>query len=218
MRYLMIIALGFISSGCLLEVLTTTAIQGELAAQNATAGQQVLNSAKDTKGKTELDSAIQMYTFDKEHYPQTLNDLVPRYLPAVPLRGNGQPFGYDPATGKVSLRVETTPYGGASSSMTAADVQNLGLIRDAIYTYWQSTGYTPESLDRLVPLYMDSLPSMSSGGAFIYDKTTGEVTHPAEFSTPTAATSGGGAPRQQAQGIGEAHSQSQLEALSELGY
>lgn len=215
MKYILLIALGMLSSGCLLEVMTTTAIQGELAAENAQAGQRAIQQARDTKGKIELDQAISMYTIDKNQYPSSLEDLVPHYLPTVPLRGNGQSFGYNPRTGKVTTQAETTPFEGGSSVMTQADIQNLDALRDAVYYYWQATGLYPESLDILPPLYIDSIPSMSSGGAFLYDNTTGGVNHPAEFNTPEQQ--GGNTPRNEPRMIQENYSNSQLETLVDLG-
>ena len=218
MRYLLLIAIGMTSSGCLLELLTTTAIQGELSAQSAQQGQQVMNQAKDTTRKTELEQAIRMYSFDKEHYPARLEDLVPAYLPEVPVRGNGNPFAYNPTTGKVSLRVEKTPYRrGTPAVMTQTDVENLGLMRTAIYDYWSATGVYPKSLDSLTPLYIDSLPSMSSGGAFLYDASTGAVNHPAEL-VQSPPTGGGDAPQRKPKMIQENYSDSQLEQLVELGF
>ena len=216
MRYILLLALGVIHSGCLLEVMTTTAIQGEMAAQNASQGQQTIHYAKDMKGKTELEQAIKLYAFDTNHNPAVLSDLVPKYLPEVPLRGNGQPFHYDSSTGKILMNVNTIPNQGAVLSMTQGDMQNLELIRDAIYTYWQTTGRYPSSLDSLTPLYMDAVPSMSSGGSFLYDVTTGAVNHPVELRAPVP-NQGNNASQQPPKMIQENYSDSQLETLVELG-
>lgn len=215
MRYVLLLALGVMHTGCLLEVMTTTAIQGELAAQNASQGQQALNNARDMKGKTELEQAIKLYAFDTNHYPVMLSDLVPGYLPAVPMRGNGQPFNYDSSTGKILMHGNAIPNQRAVS-MTQGDVQNLELMRDAIYTYWQTTGRYPQSLDSLTPLYIDTVPSMSSGGAFLYDVTTGAVNHPVELRAPVP-NQGGNASQQQPKMIQENYSDSQLETLVDLG-
>lgn len=216
MKSIYLIALTLLLPGCLLELLTTTAIQGDLAAKSATQGQQVLHHTRDMAGKTELEQAIKLYAFDQEYYPARLDDLVPRYLPAVPMRGNGESFIYNPQTGQVLLQAETTTPRGGSSTMTSADMQNIELIRDSIYTYWQATGVYPESLDSLAPLYIDALPAMSSGGAFLYDPLTGAANHPAEFNVQ-APTQGGATSQRKPKMIQENYSNSQLEALVELG-
>ena len=53
--------------------------------------------------KTGLDLAIQAYQTDHNAYPQTLDDLHPKYLDTVEKRFGGQEILYIPATGLVSL-------------------------------------------------------------------------------------------------------------------
>jgi hypothetical protein len=217
MRYFLVLMLGVLSSGCLLELMTTTAIQGKLAAESATQGQAAMNQAKDMKGKTELEQAIKMYTFDQDRYPSSLDDLVPRYLPALPLRGNDQAFSYDPRRGKVSNDVQTKPYGGSGSArMTNQDVTNLTALRQAIYGYWQATRRYPDSLSSLEPLYIQTVPTMSSGGAYLYDPTTGGVNHPEELRVPSSPQQNNST--RQPKMIQENYSDSQLETLVDLGF
>ncbi len=208
--------------GCLMEVLTTTAIQGELAAQNASSATRALSYAKDSTGKTELVQAMQIYRAEKGHYPATLEELVPNYLPALPVQSNGQPYGYDPATGEIytGSRRPAIPH-AAVPEMTPADRQNVEQVRNLVYQYWQTTGRYPESLDVLVPGYAASLPTMSNGQSFSYNAQSGMVYHPAEMVPPPIPAQGGAAGSSSAGGnpssIADGHSQQQLNVMNQLG-
>ena len=222
MRFALIIILAVSSSGCLMETLTVTAIQGELAAQNASSANRVLSHAKDSAARTELQSAIQAFTVENERYPYTLDELKPGYLPEIPMQTNGQPFGYDATSGELV----SPPAAGGNMQMgvmTASDRRNVESIRDAIYSYWESTGYYPESLSDLAPLYMTNVPFTSSGTPFIYNRTTGGVNHPAElaaFQRNQARPTGAAAPRgtgYNPSAISGQHTQRQLKAMKDLG-
>jgi hypothetical protein len=180
-----------------MEVMTTTAIQGELAAQNASAANRTLSYAKDNQAKAQLQHGINTYTAEHGQYPASLQMLVPDYLASVPMQSTGEPFGYNPANGTIAT-------GAAAQTMqhpavTQQDLKNLELIGKGIYSYWQSTGYYPQTLDSLTPLYMTKLPKMSNGQDYWYNTQTGLVYHPAQQSQPntggrhtTGASSGGG--------------------------
>ena len=224
MRHCMIIIIGLCSSGCLMEVVTVTAIQGEMAAQSAQAGNQALGKANDTKSKIELESAINTYAGLTGHYPTSLDALVPNYLPTVPAQSNGKLFGYDPKTGKVTILPwdANQPAAPPRQDMTRADMNNLNQLRQAIYRYWEMTGYYPESLESLSPLYITRIPTMSSGGSFPYNRRTGNVSHPGEYQPTQGAKAGqsvgGRSPGGQANAIAGAHSQKQLKMLDDLGF
>ena len=183
MRIFLMILIAFSTTGCLLEVMTTTAIQGELAAESAQSAGRAMERAEDSKSKIEIESAVRQYSGEKGYYPSLLNDLVPDYLTVLPVQSDGQSFQYNPQNGAVSIRKAGIPGRGSTDPMvmTQADVQNLQRLRGAVYRYWEVTGLYPPNLESLAPLYIPEVPLMSSGGAFRYDVTTGAVSHPAEF-------------------------------------
>jgi hypothetical protein len=191
MKIMIALLLPVALSGCMLELLTTTAIQGELAARDAQAGVQALNYAKESKAKTEAEYAIRAYQAEKGSYPLSLAALVPDYLPGVPTHADGSPFGYDAATGTL-LDSAATP----QRIPNEEDRRNLKRIEDAIYAYWQATANYPQTLVELQPLYIDKVPALSSGGSFIYDAQTGAVHSPGDFHAPVfsgARVAAGGA-------------------------
>lgn len=226
MRYCLLVLIGTLFSGCLMEAVTVTAIQGELAAQSAQSGNRALGKAKDSRAKIELESAVNSYAGLTGYYPASLEVLVPNYIPAIPVQSNGMGFGYDPKTGRVSVRLlsDTPARVPQNLEMSGADRENLFQLREAIYAYWEMTGYYPESLESLSPLYIAVTPTMSSGGAFPYSKQTGIVSHPGEHRVVPGAVSQGGqvgsraAAGGQAGAISGTHSQKQLEVLDELGF
>ncbi|MFP6598765.1 MAG: hypothetical protein VCC01_15010 [Candidatus Hydrogenedentota bacterium] len=223
MRCCMIIFTILCSSGCLMEAVTVTAIQGEMAAQNAQAGSQALAKAKDTKSKIELESAINTYAGLNGFYPSSLHALEPSYFPAVPTRSNGNSFGYDSKTGKVTiLPWDQNQPESTRTEMTQADVNNLSQLRGAVYRYWEMTGYYPQSLESLSPLYITKIPTMSTGGAFPYNKRTGLVSHPGERGATQNIGAGQSAGTRsaggQANGIAGTHTQKQLKVLDDLGF
>ena len=187
MRTLLLIALTLPLSGCLMELLTVTAIQGELAAENAQSATRVLSYVKESVANTELQRAIDAYAAEKGYYPPSLGALVPDYLYSVPKTPSGTPYAYDPNTGRL-IDPAAAP---AQVPFTAADRRNLQKVKDAVYLYWKSTGFYPRTLDDLDPLYMEAVPKLSSGGVFIYDPRTASVYHPAEFATQRAPASRG---------------------------
>ncbi len=171
-------------TGCIAEVLTTTAIQGELAARDAQASAQALHYAQDSRAKIEAEQAIKAYQAEKGVYPPSLTALVPGYLANVPLHSNGQPYGYDPATGRLLDQPVPAP---PSSAITATDRRNLEAIGEAIYRYWESTGRYPQTLDDLDPVYMGTVPTMESGALFEYDPVSGAVYFPENAISSTSA-------------------------------
>jgi hypothetical protein len=191
MKRLCVLLLPFLMSGCMLELLTTTAIEGELAAKDAQASVQALNYAKESTAKTNAEYAIRTYQAEKGTYPPSLSALVPGYLPSLPVHSDGSPFGYDPATGKL------LDHPAPPSAITPDDERHLKELEDAIYAYWQATGDYPPTLESLVPTYLTSVPQTNGGGSFVYNIQTGAVNHPSEVSrpggAPAAVSAGGGA-------------------------
>lgn len=187
MRTLLLIALTLPLSGCFMELFTVTAIQGELAAQDAQSAARALSYAKESVANTELQQAISAYTAENGYYPSSLEALVPDYLFSVPTTLGGRPYAYDPSTGRLTEPAAALPL----VPFTAADRQNLQKVKDAIYLFWESTGYYPGSLDDLDPLYMERVPKLTSGGVFVYDLRTGSVYHPAELAAPQTPAYGG---------------------------
>lgn len=118
----MILALG----GCGVELLTTTAIQGELQAQNMKAVQGQAKAIAESAAKTRLQQAINMYMGEKGGYPASLNDLVPNYIDAIPKRVDGQYWGYDPQTGRLLETSVPEPSGIMSGAFPVGGGGPLG--------------------------------------------------------------------------------------------
>lgn len=170
-------------SGCGVEVLTATAIQGELQAQQAQAIQRQVAGAANQSGRLRLEQAIRAYQAEKGAFPPSLEALVPDYLPAVPARADGSPYGYDPARG-ILLDGPAAPGG----SIPPADLETMNRIREAINRYGMATGYYPPTLDALYPGYLSVLPRTAAGEPYLYNNQNGEVQH------PRAASGAGAAP------------------------
>ena len=152
MRIAFCVMLGVALAGCGAELLTTTAIQGELQAQQLSAMQRQVKGAADTSGRIQIERAITAYHAEKGVYPPSLDALAPQYLPAVPRRPDGSPYGYDPASGR--LMDGPAPAGGP----TPQDYQTMEQIRTAINQYGTATGYYPPTLDALAPTYLPAPP------------------------------------------------------------
>lgn len=163
------LAAAMLLGGCGVELLTTTAVQGELQARNAKAATQQLDLVKGRVGALNVNQAIQAYRAETGSNPPSLDALVPKYLPSVPAQADGTPYAYDPATGKLA-----PGYGGAP----AADQQRIAAIKSAIHKYGTATGFYPPTLDSLYPDYLSELPRTASGDQFVYNNQTGEVRLP----------------------------------------
>lgn len=211
MKHLVLVLLVVPFSGCLLELLTTTAIQGELAAENASTATRALDHAKKATQSTSLQRAINTYHAEKGAYPPSLDALVPRYIDSVPTQPNGQPYPYDPATGQ--LRAP----GGQLNAITSADRKNMQRIQEAINQYGRSTGYYPPSLQALEQYgYLKSVPKTSAGEDFIFYPSTGALRHPAEFRASTSP-SGSTQPQQRSGGIPTGGSGAMAETMTGIG-
>lgn len=193
MKRWLILALTLPLVGCGVEILTTTAIQGEMASQNAAQATRVLDRVKESAALQEVEQAIRAYKAETGKYPASLQTLVPQYLARVPMDPQGRPYGYDPATGAVFETAQPSQ----TQRITETDKQNLQQIYNAIYAYWQATRRYPPSLNALVPDYLSSVPVTSSGQQFVYNARTGAINHPLELvrqqrQTQPQARRGGG--------------------------
>ena len=166
-----------ILSGCGVELLATTAVRGELEAQNAKQAVKQLNYVKGKVGSINADQAIQAYRADKGVNPPSLEALVPTYLAEIPKKADGTAYGYDPATGNLL----DSPGGNAS---LVTDTQRMEQIRKAINQYGTATGYFPPTLDALYPQYLPQLPRTSSGQQFVYNNQNGYLALPTGQTTP----------------------------------
>lgn len=196
-------ALSVALSGCLADVLVSTAIQGELQAKQLQTATKALNYAKETKSDIEVNQAVQTFLAEKGRYPSSLEELVPDYLPAVPMKADGSPYGYDATTGRLTDAPATTT---AAYTPSLTNEQKMAQITAGINNYAAATGYYPPSLDVLVPTYLSNLSLTAKNARFIYDPTTGKVYDPTGTAAdvPVAGASGGAfaqAPPQQSNGF-----------------
>ena len=177
MKRLCVLLSAVLLAGCGVELLTTTAIQSDLQAQQLKSMKGQITHASDTTAKINIQRAIDTFNAEKGHYPASLSELAPAYIPSVPNRPDGQPYGYDLATGKVL----DGPVAAAPAGLTANDAQKLEQIREAIDRYGHSVGFYPPSLQALVPAYLPTLPRTDSGQDFVFNNQTGFLGHPAQL-------------------------------------
>jgi len=175
---------GLVPAGCGgVELLTATAIHGELQAQNLKAVQGQTAMAGEMMGKTNLQRAINAYQAEKGQWPPSLNDLAPTWIPSIPTHADGSPYGYDPSTGQILDHPAT-----AVSGPTPNDVQKMAVIRAAIDQYGQAIGYYPPSLQALVPQYLAEVPKTDSGQDFLFDPQNGALSVPVSSISPQQAS------------------------------
>ena len=190
--------------GCGAEVLTTTATQSKLQAEQATAMKRQLSKSAENTGRINLERAIRTFQAERGTYPPSLDALVPEFLPALPEQADGSPWGYNPATGAVLKE--------AFSGPTPTDRQLIQAIHTAIDQYGQDTGYYPATLDDLAPAYLATPPRTASGEVFNYDNQIGAVWHPRE-PRPGAQPSAS-----RPKNTATKYSDRQMQAVEELGF
>ncbi len=218
MRYCRFLLPALFLPGCMVEMLTTTAIQADLQAKQAGAAQQTLSNVKTDTGQINLQRAVDLYQAEKGSYPTSLDLLVPNFIDAIPPRGDGGAFGYNPLVGKI-LETDVGP--------TAADYLMMEKIKTAINSYGTRTGLYPPTLDTLAQSGdLPVMPRTESGQPFNYNNQNGAISHPLEG--PVAAAmpaqapqSGGMAPVGGGGPLGEAMTgiamQEQLNSNSNAG-
>jgi hypothetical protein len=191
MKPTLTIFLVLILAGCGVELLATTAIQSDLQAEQLKAMKGQLGHAADQTAKVNIQRAIDTYAAEKGQYPASLAELAPAYIPSVPNRPDGQPYGYDPTTGKVLDRAAPV-----SAGPTSNDFQKMNQIRGAIDQYGQAVGFYPPSLAALAPTYLPAVPKTDSGQDFVFYSENGGLFHPAQL-TQQAPIAQSGLPRPQ---------------------
>lgn len=182
--FLVVVCSGMLLAGCGAEILTTTAIRGELEAQNIRHANQQLGLVQRRMDTLGFNQAVQAYRAEHGVNPPSLEALVPKYLAKMPLKPDGTPYHYDPATATLS---ESPAAGG----VTPADQQMMLDIRNAINQYGTAIGYYPPTLDALYPTYLAQLPRTSAGEPFFYNNQNGDVVHPRAHAVPTPSGAGG---------------------------
>lgn len=87
--------------GCGVELLGATAIQGTLQAQQAGTAVRVLEQARETAAVSPAEQAIRTFQAEKGYLPPSLDALVPEFLPSLPVQAGGAPYYYNAATGRL---------------------------------------------------------------------------------------------------------------------
>lgn len=210
----LILSTALLLAGCGVEIVTVAATQAELQKQAAQSATRQLQRAGESTGRIQAERAIQTWYAEKGFYPPSLDALVPDYLASAPLRGNGEPFGYDPATGRL--------LDGAQAGPGSRDLQTIAEINRAINQYGTATGYYPPTLDALAPYYLPLPPRTVDGREFVYDNQNGYVgLPPRQAGQPAAPRSGARGPAGDAGPLGEAMTgigiQQELDSRSNAG-
>lgn len=173
-RTLILMLTAVLVTGCSLELLASTAVQSELQAQNAKSAMKQLDHAERMADKIEIRQALQVYRVENGAYPESLHDLVPRYLHEVPVGPDGTDlYAYDPVTGWFGLPSEQP-----TQPLTEADQANMELIMLALDEYYLDYNKFPNKLNRLVPDYLVTVPVTESGKPFEYVAQSGIVMAP----------------------------------------
>ncbi len=222
MRYAIVVTLALALTGCGLEVLTTTAITGELQKRDAERALDTLEQTERRVGRWEVQEAVRAYRAEHERNPASLEELVPEYLAEVPKNAQGEPMTYNPATGEVFER--------------EGDGQRMERLRQAIQNYARERRHYPPNLRALTPEYLSEIPRTETGEPFAYNPQTGAVIHPRQvrqqqgsqrpggmqqqpiYHQPGAGGNVGVYGRQSIRGIEQDHNQRQQQALDELGF
>jgi len=218
MKYAIVVTLALGLTGCGLEVLTTTAITGELQKQDAERAVDALDRTEQQTARWEAQQAIQAYRAEHGRNPASLEELVPEYLAEVPETPKGEPLAYDPATGAVGE--------------AAAQRPQRARLEEAIHEYARDHRHYPPNLRALTPEYLADIPRTESGEPFAYNPQTGAVAHPRELQRPQGGQQHGAQPQYQGHGGGnvgaygrgsvgrieQEHNQRQQQALEELGF
>jgi hypothetical protein len=112
MRIAILSMMTILVAGCGVELLATTAIRGELEAEQMKAMRGQIQHAADRTGKIRLQRAIDLYYGQNGYYPESLDVLSPGYLISIPNRPDGLPYAYDRGAGRI-LEEPANGYGAA---------------------------------------------------------------------------------------------------------
>lgn len=203
-------------AGCGVELLTTTAIQGELQAEQMKSMDRQLKGAADTTSQINIERAIATYKAENGSNPPSLDALVPNYLPQMPLRPDGMAYGYDPVSGTLTGQGVPAPASAAAAGgPTQPDLRKIREIKEAINKYGSATGWYPSTLQDLVPAYLPAVLKTTSGQDFVYNNQNGDVQHPAQAAAqPSYNNYGNGA---NAGGVGVGGAGPMGEAMTGIG-
>lgn len=191
LKYAVIAVIPLFLSGCMVDMLMSTAIEGELQKEQLGTLKKQLDNAKQTTSDIEVKHAIQIYAAEKGKYPASLEELVPDYLPQVPTQPDGSPYRYDPASGQI-FDGPAQPVVPTHPPMSQGSNEDKMIqIRGAINQYGMATGYYPPSLQALVPTYLPAVPKANNGMDFIYTPENGALYEPAG-TAPTRPMPAGG--------------------------
>lgn len=183
MKGLVTLFICILLTGCGVELLTTTAIVGELHKESATAAISQLDRAGDKMARIRMQSAIKLYYAETGYYPATLSELVPEFIEALPLQPDGTIFNYDPEKGMLLKGPGITPT--VQQTVTSGERYRMSKINEAINEYGYATGFYPAQLQDLVPEYLSAVPRTDSGEAFVYSTADGSLYHPLELTSPS---------------------------------
>lgn len=169
MKIAMAVLMLALLPGCMAEMLVTTAVTADMAAQQADTTLGTMNQAKMDTDLVLLRDAVRHYEAENGAFPPDLSALVPVHIGAIPTRPDGEPFGYNPVTGEVLE---------SAAGPAPADYLMMESLKQAINAYGTQTGYYPPTLDALYPTFVSVPPRTASGQAFLYNNQNGQITHP----------------------------------------
>lgn len=185
MKRICVLVLALALTGCGVELLTTTAIQGQLQAENAKAATRVLEHVGSQTAKINIKRAIDTYRAEEGVNPPSLEALVPKWLPRLPIKSDGTPYYYDPVMAEVLDEAPAAPF---QQPITADDREFKVGIQRAIVQYGRAMGHYPANLETLVQNNLiPYVPLTSSGQSFIYNPQDGSLFHPAELAAQNTA-------------------------------
>jgi len=124
MKSILVLFMVVSLAGCGLELVTSTAIQGELQAEQLKAIKNQVGQAADSTAKVNIQRAIDTHYAETGQYPAQLEDLVPNYLPSLPMGPDGAPYAYDPVHGKLLDAVAPTVAGPTITGIDSATQQH----------------------------------------------------------------------------------------------
>lgn len=171
MKWIGCIFLLLVLPGCLGKILRGESDSDREAARKIEKANRDLLRDQLESDYRHLQSAVN--SFEREHgrFPWDLSELGPPHIEEVPLRPDGEAFGYNPITGEIYR---------SNEGPAPEDYAMMGRIWQAIQNHGAETGYYPATLEALYPRYLPVLPRTASGGQFTYNNQTGELRHPDE--------------------------------------
>lgn len=102
MKHLFAFTLVAFAAGCWMEDFEAATAHNEQALDAYEQGELVEPAAPAPVGQVKVQQAIETFYADYGRYPNSLQELVPTYLPEVPTKADGTAYNYNPQTGAVS--------------------------------------------------------------------------------------------------------------------